>query len=270
MLPLVLAVIGILVGVVINRLADNLPARKSVLETPRCPHCNTPRTALEQFGVLSFALRRDRCHQCSAPLRIRAPLAELANGALFALLAARYPFGPYLVVLCFFTAVLVLIAIIDLEHKLILNVVSLPATLLALLASPLLLSGSDIAWSDVRLALMLLSFFGMLVGYIITYVIYLMGFVFLQVLNRSRTNKINTVAFGLGDVKLAGFLGALVGFPAIFYVLIYAILLGGVGAALVIGWQLVRGRGFAPGRAIPYGPYLILAGWAFLVFRFLA
>jgi leader peptidase (prepilin peptidase) / N-methyltransferase len=262
------AILGILVAIVINRAADNLPAGRSVLETPRCPHCNMPRTLLEQFGILSFVLRRDRCHQCSAPLRLRAPLVEIATGALFAFLATRYAFGIYLVAICFFTAVLVLIAVIDLEHKLILNVVSLPGTLVALLASPLIFSGKDISWNEVNFNLIILSLIGMVVGYAITYGIYLLGFVFLQMINRGRTRKINTVAFGMGDVKLAGLLGALIGFPGIVYMLIYAVLLGGVGAAFVLVWQLIRRRGYALGMAIPYGPYLILAGWAFLVFRF--
>ena len=270
MLVILFVIVGILVGILINRAADNLPppARRSVLETPRCPYCSTPRTFIEQFGILSFALRRDKCHQCSAPLKLRAPLVEFVTAALFAFLAARFEFGIYLVAICFFTAILILIAVIDLEHKLILNVVSLPATVLALVASPIVINTPDVTFATVNVKLVVLSAIGAAVGYAVTFGIYLLGILFLQILNRGRTKKINTVAFGMGDVKLAGLLGALVGFPAIFFTLIWAILLGGVGAAFVLGTQLVRQRGYALGTAIPYGPYLILAGWAFMVFRF--
>jgi prepilin signal peptidase PulO-like enzyme (type II secretory pathway) len=70
----------------------------------------------------------------------------------------------------------------------------------------------------------------------------------------------------MGDVKLAGLLGALVGVPLIFSVLIYAIVLGGVGALAVILLTMLRGHGYAAFTAIPYGPYLVLSGMAFLIF----
>src|SRR5581483_6287619 len=130
---LLFALLGILVGVLINRAADNLPppARRSLLVTPRCPYCDTPRSAIEQSGILSFILFRNKCHNCGAPIPLRAPLVELASGILFLFLAARDSLSPYLFVILFFTAVLLLILVIDIEHKLILNVVVLPATVLA-------------------------------------------------------------------------------------------------------------------------------------------
>jgi leader peptidase (prepilin peptidase)/N-methyltransferase len=85
-------------------------------------------------------------------------------------------------------------------------------------------------------------------------------------MNRRGGRQINTVAFGMGDVKLAGLIGALIGFPAIFYVLVYAILLGGFGAIVAILLQVVQRRGYSAFMAIPYGPYLILAGYVFLLF----
>lgn len=264
------ALLGVLAGVLVNRAADNLPppAVLSLWAAPRCPFCATPRTLLEQSGILSFVLRRDKCHQCGAPLKLRAPLVELAAAALFGFFAGRFPFGAYLLAVCFFTTVLLLILVIDIEHKLILNVITLPATLLALLASPLLLGSAETTLDHLNFRLIFLAFLGALVGYGVTYGIYLLGILFLQVVNRTRASKIKTVAFGMGDVKLAGFLGALVGFPVIFYVLIYAILLGGLGAVLAILLRIVQRRGYSAFMAIPYGPYLILAGWGFLIFHF--
>ena len=269
MLPILFALLGILVGIVINRAADNLPppARCSLLKTPRCPYCDAPRTLLEQFGILSFVLRRDKCHACTAPLRLRAPLVEIFNGALFAFLALRYPFGIYLVILAVLTALLLLLAVVDIEHKSILNVVVMPATLLAVLFSPITLAAPEIDIGALNIRLILVSLLGAIVGYAITYGIFLLGVLFLQIVNRNRTSKINTVAFGMGDVKLAGFLGAMVGFPAIFYVLIYAILFGGLGALVAIVWQILRKRGYSAFMALPYGPYLILAGWITLIWR---
>jgi leader peptidase (prepilin peptidase) / N-methyltransferase len=262
------ALLGILSGIVLNRAAENLPppARRSLLVAPLCPYCETPRSALAQSGILSFLLRRERCTSCGAPLPLRAPLVEIAAAALFVLLALRYPPGLYLLALCFFTAVLMLIVVIDLEHKLILNSLVLPATLLALLASPIVLGGANTTLDKLNWKLIGFSLLGAAVGYGITISFYLFGVLFLRLVNRRRAQKINTVAFGMGDVKLAGLLGALIAFPAIFYALIYAVLLGGIGAFLAIVLRLVQRRRYSAFMAIPYGPYLILAAWAFLIY----
>lgn len=268
MLIVLFALLGLFAGILINRAADNLPPphRRSVLETPRCPYCDTPRIPVEQVGTLAFVLRRDKCHNCTAPLSLRAPLVELATALLFAFLTARYDFNLYQVLVCLITAVLVLITVIDLEHKLILNVVVVPATLLALVASPIVLTGpgatlANLQWDRIPFALL-----GAGVGYLITFIMYWFGKLFVMVVNRGRTNKITTVAFGFGDVRLGGLLGALISFPAIFYALIYAVLLGGVGAILAIVLRSFRKGGYSAFTAIPYGPYLVISGWAFLIF----
>lgn len=266
MTDLLFFLLGGLSGIFINRAADNLPAGRAILAPPQCSHCNAPRASIQLSGSLSFVFRRARCAQCGAPLSLRAPLVELGAAVLFFWLATRYPFGIYLALLCFFSAILLLIAVIDLEHKLILNVISLPMTALAFLVSPLLLGGPSATLATLDLKIYWLSFLGIIAGYGVTLGIYYLGALFLRLINRGRAQKINTVAFGMGDVKLAGLLGALVGFPAIIYVLIYAILLGGIGAALVILTRLATRRGYSAYMAIPYGPYLILAGGAFLYF----
>lgn len=263
------ALFGILVGILLNRAANNLPPlhRRSLLESPHCPKCDTPRTPREQFGILSLVLRRTGCHNCSAPLGLRAPIVEIVTGGLFAFLSARYSFNLYLVIIWLFTALLILITVIDLEHKLILSVVVMPATLLALAASPIVYEGvnftlDNIRWNDVLFALLGAGF-----GYAVTLVFYWFGIFFVRVVNRNRRNKINTVAFGFGDVRLGGFLGALIGFPAIFYALIYAVLLGGVGAIIAILLRTLQQGRYSAFTAIPYGPYLVISGWAFLVFK---
>lgn len=263
---LVFFLLGILAGVIINRAADNLPYARSLWAVPQCRHCNTPRARIQVSGVLSYILRRDKCAQCGAPVSFRAPLVEIGAAALFAWLAMRYPVSAYLFAVCFFSAVLLLIAVIDIEHKLILNVVSLPMTALAFLLAPILLGGSDLTLETLTLKPYWLSVLGIVTGYALTLGIYYLGVLFLRFINRGRAQKINTVAFGMGDVKLAGLLGALVGFPAIVYVLIYAIVLGGIGAILLILIRVATRRSYSAYMAIPYGPYLILAGAAFLYF----
>jgi leader peptidase (prepilin peptidase)/N-methyltransferase len=219
---------------------------------------------LEQSGLFSFLLGRARCHHCGAPLSVRYPIVEPLCGALYVFLALRYPLSPYLIAVTLFSTILLLLAVIDIEHKLILNVIVLPAAIVALFASPIVLGGPDGTLGEIHPELYWIGLGGLLGGLLVTLGMYYLGALFLALLNRTRATPIRTVAFGMGDVKLSALLGALVGFPAIFFVVLYAILLGGVAAFFVIVVQLVRRR-YSAFMAIPYGPYLILAGWVFML-----
>jgi leader peptidase (prepilin peptidase) / N-methyltransferase len=252
---------GFLSGVLVNRAADNLPppARKSILEAPRCGYCGTPRTLLDQVTVIAFLLRHGRCRNCQSPLRLRGPIVEATAALLFAFLWER--FGPIWTTVGYglMTAVLLLITVIDLEHRLILNVVVLPFTLIALLLSPVIMSQS------LPQGAILSGMLGAAIGYFLVYGIYLFGQLFVRLMARSRGSAVNEVAFGLGDVKFAGLVGALVGFPAVIYALVYAILLGGVAALFVLLFQVLIRRRYSAFMAIPYGPFIAIAAWIVMV-----
>ena len=52
------ALLGWLVGVVINRAGDNLPARRSLVTAPHCPYCDSPRPVVDQIALFSYVLLR--------------------------------------------------------------------------------------------------------------------------------------------------------------------------------------------------------------------
>ena len=247
---LLFALLGWFVGIVINRAADNLPVHRSLLDAPHCPYCDTPRPVLDQIALLSYLLLRGHCPNCHAPIPLRAPLVEIVNALAFAFLWTRYGAQVQLLLVLIYTVVFLLVLAIDLEHRLILNVVILPATLFAALASPL----SQIGWAR--------SLFGGAVAFIIVFGIY----IFADVFSRWRGLKIEGGAFGEGDVKLALFMGVVTGVPAVFPAILATILLGGVGAILFLAYQFVVHRRLALTEAIPYGPFFCIAGWAFMVF----
>jgi leader peptidase (prepilin peptidase)/N-methyltransferase len=249
-----LALVGWLIGALINRAADNLPTHRALFDATRCPYCDTPRPVLDQIAVLSFLLFRGRCPNCRAPIALRAPLVEIASALAFAFLWTRYGASPSagsgrLLLTAIYTTVFLLVLVIDLEHRLILNIVILPATLFAALASPL--SPPGIARS--------------LLGGVIAYACVLAIYIFAHVFSRVRKHNL-AVPFGFGDVKLAGFMGVVTGFPAAFTAILLAILLGGAGAILFLVYQLIAHRRLALGAAIPYGPFFCIAGWVMMVF----
>ncbi len=267
-LALLLTVVtGLVVGVIINRAADNLPPPDSrpLFLNPRCPHCGRDRTLAEQSGLLSFVIWRGGCRHCSAPRALRAPLVELACAALFPFLYGRLGPGLPFLVLTLFSSFLLLITVIDLEHRLILNVVVLPATILALVLRPLLFMADLQSSADPLWRILISTFAGAAVGYVVVFGIYLLGALFARVMSRRRGRSIDEVAFGMGDVKLAGLVGALVGLTWIFQALLYAILLGGLVSAAVLIFQLVVRHRYSAYMAIPYGPFFAVAGWLVLM-----
>jgi leader peptidase (prepilin peptidase)/N-methyltransferase len=192
-------------------------------------------------------------------------LIELATGALFILLATLFAPGTYLYAVTFFSAVLVLIAIIDVEKRVVLDVVVIPATVLALFAGPILRGGEDVSLAGLDPVGLWVGVLGAGVGYLISLVIYFGGSLFRAGVNRGRPIKVESSAFGRGDVKLCGLVGALVGFPATALALLVAVVLVGAFALGVILWQLARRRGYSAFTALPYGPFIAISGWAFML-----
>ncbi len=233
LLSLLFLLSGLLVGVIINALADDLPKRARP-HPPRCPQCghNYPPSQW-------LALRRWRagCPQCGLPARRRPPIVEVAVGLLFAALPWLVPDPTTRFFTALYSAILILIIVIDLEHFLILHVVTLPGTALALLAAFII---PDQNW---RLALA-----GAASGFLLFFLFYWIG----QLL-------FGAGALGFGDVTLSLLLGAMLGFDRIFFALLLGILLGGVSSLIIM---VLRRRGRFH---IPYGPYLAVSGIVMLI-----
>jgi leader peptidase (prepilin peptidase)/N-methyltransferase len=194
---------------------------------------------LQLSGTISYLLSRAKCAGCGVRLPIRHIVVEWATAALFLLLWWRFGWGIPLALVSFYVLVLILTFVTDVEHRRILNVVLLPAIVIAVIGG----------FFDPRLG-MTSSLVGGGVGLAI--------FAGLVLLGRALFGR---GALGEGDVTLATFLGLTVGFPQIILVVILAILLGGVGGVLFL--SLRRG-----GRRshMPYGPYLILGGLVGLLY----
>lgn len=138
-----------------------------------------------------------------------------------------------------------LVAVIDLEHKLILHPVSLAGALLGLI-SGLLYHGLPS------------TLLGGAAGFGAMFLLYLLGGVFLKLVSSLRGEEVDDIALGFGDVNLAGILGLLLGWPGIAAGLVLGILIGGAGSAFYLLYRLING-GYQAFEALPYGPFLILS-----------
>ncbi len=229
------ALLGWLVAIVINHAADILPKRETGLQWPRCLSCGESRPFLAWSGLLAVLTSQRRCSQCGQPRGslVRSILVELATPTFFVLLSTYYGLSWRLILISIYTAILILITVTDLEHRLILNVVILPSILLALLAA---FFTPNVYWPS--------ALVGGAAGFIIAYVA--------AILSRG--------GLGEGDVTLSAFLGLIIGFPFILLSLGFGVFLGGFVAFLLLITRRVGLRSF-----IPYGPFLTITGWIMLV-----
>lgn len=234
MLTLLFALIGLLVGGLLNVLADDLPRRQGV-SRPHCPQCGYVYGPGQWLALGRLLSGRRGCPQCGLPFRRRPLLVEVATMAAFALLPLLFDTPFSLLLYAYHVAVLILVIVIDLEHRLILHVVTFPSTAVALIGSYFLDDGSNSLPS---------ALLGMVTGFVIFYALYLLG-----------QRLFGPGALGFGDVTLSMTLGAMLGLHRIIFALVFAILLGGVVSLLLI----VSGR-FSLRSRVAYGPFLAIAG----------
>jgi len=251
MLIVAYALLGLLVGAFLNYCADQLPRWRRLRKKPFCPYCDEPRPWWAWVSTLAYLRFKLRCQHCGAPIPWRHLLTELGVAMLYAFLWYRYAMDGNVVTLVLYTiysTIFVLVIVIDLEHRLILNVVMYPAWLIAFLGS--FLYAPPYFY---RLALL-----GWIVGFGLLFLIYWAGILFVKVLGRMRGKPINAVAFGFGDVRLGGFIGLVLGFPDVLSALFIAILLGGLAGLLYWFVRAVILRRYSLFTPIPYGPFLAI------------
>jgi leader peptidase (prepilin peptidase)/N-methyltransferase len=230
-LAIILAAVGgLIVGSFLNVVAYRLPRGESLLKPrSRCPHCGTQLRAVDNIPVVSWVALRGRCHHCGAPVSARYPLVELTTAALYVAVVASQDDAVRIVLGLLLVTALVPITLIDLDRRIIPNLITGPAAIAAVAA--ILALDIDFLPEALIAAAAGGGFF------LVAAMLYPRG-------------------MGMGDVKLAGMLGLYLGKavgPAILIALI-----GGV----VVGAAVIARKGAAEGRktAVPFGPFLALGG----------
>lgn len=212
-----------------------------------CPRCQATLRWWENVPLLSYLLLRGRCAHCKESISWRYPALELLSGLWG--LALAYKFGPGWAFAALFVlgGMLLTASFIDLESFLLPDIITLPGTLLALVAATFLLgpgSGPDAWLASGKTALL-----GAAIGGGGFWVLRL-GYQLLR----------GAEGLGLGDVKLMLLLGALVG-PLGLPLLV---LLAGVAALLASIIYMIR-SGQGGKTPIPFGPFLSLAGMVYVL-----
>ena len=231
---------GLCVGSFLNVAIYRLPLGRSINDPPRsaCPACGEPIRALDNVPLLSYLWLRARCRHCHTPIHWRYPVVELLGGLLAAGCVAR--FGPTAQALIAFAlcAVLLTVAMIDIDHRIIPDRITLAATPLFWAASAALTGAT---WRD--------GLVGIGVG---AGILWLVAAGYERLAGRE--------GMGLGDVKLMALIGAVLGWPGA----LFTIFAGAFYGALVGALAMVRsGRGMK--TAIPFGPFLAAGALTYLM-----
>lgn len=256
---LLIAVLGILLGGVVNLLADDLPRRRAPVLPPRYPD-STPRPPVAWLGITAFLFGARRS-PTGSKLGWRYPLAELLTAGLIllALVATSDDEKMTSLQLMFWLAYMVifaLITVIDLEHRLILFVVIIPSCVLALLDAAITNYGTDL--KDALL--------GAALGFGVFFLLYLGGFLFVYVSGKIRGHSTNEVAFGYGDVMLMMLAGLILGWQALIPAMFLTVVLGALGALLWILSRFLSPTGYSLFTPLPYGQYIVIATIILLLF----
>lgn len=219
------AVAGSFLNVVVNRLP-----RGESLVTPRsrCPHCGTAVLPRDNVPLVSWLALRGRCRQCKERISVRYPLIEALTALLFAAIVLIRGLNTDLILLLPFAAMLVAVAVIDLEHRIVPNKILLPLAVYGVVAAALVRSGD--------LPELLIAGAAAFLGLLLAALAYPAG-------------------MGMGDVKLAGVMGLYLG-ASVAPALLVAF---ATGAIVGIGILVHEGAG-ARKRGLPFAPFLALGG----------
>jgi leader peptidase (prepilin peptidase)/N-methyltransferase len=228
------AVLGLVVGSFVNVLVHRVPRQiPFALERSRCTWCKAPVRARDNIPVVSFVLLRGRCRQCGAPISPRYPLVEIGTAALFVLCAARFGADAAAAVAAVLCTLLLALALIDAEHFLLPDVLTLPGLLIGLVLQPFF---PTVEFID--------ALVGALVGAGILILLINVWFWLRQ-----------EEGMGLGDVNMLAMIGAFLGWQGVLVTLVSASFIGAV-----VGIVLVLARRLGFKSRLPFGAFLALGG----------
>ncbi|MCP4827825.1 MAG: prepilin peptidase, partial [Proteobacteria bacterium] len=210
------------------------------LATPNshCPKCKAPIKPWHNIPVLGYLILRGKCDTCTQHIPARYPILELVTGLLTLTLAWYFPLSIALLGAVLFTWALVALTMIDVDHQLLPDDITLPLLWMGLLFN---LTGTYVGLGD--------AVIGAMGGYLTLWTVYQ--------LFRLLTGK---EGMGYGDFKLLAALGAWMGWQMLPIIILLS---SAVGAIVGIAMMIIKRRG--KDIPIPFGPYLAAAGWIALL-----
>jgi leader peptidase (prepilin peptidase)/N-methyltransferase len=231
---------GLVLGSFVNVCIYRIPLKKSIISPPStCPDCGQRIRFYDNIPLISYAFLLGRCRHCRNRIPLSYPAVELLVGFMSLALFIRYGLSFQYILFLLFISALITISFIDLRHKIIPDVISLPGIIVGFSVSFFL---GSINWLD--------SLIGIISG---GGSLFLVGFVYKLLTGRE--------GMGGGDVKLLAMIGAWMGWRSLPFVVLLSSL---IGAVIGIAFILLSGKGLR--FRIPFGPFLSLGALLYFFF----
>jgi leader peptidase (prepilin peptidase)/N-methyltransferase len=241
--PWILHVLAVLLGLILGSFLNvciyRLPREMSIVR-PRscCPSCNGAIAWFDNIPVLSYLLLRGRCRHCSTGIPIRYPLIEATTALISWLVFHRFGLSLDYFVYFFYAASLLVVSVIDLEHRIIPDQISLSGIVIGLLLA---------AFTPVMPFLDSLAGFALGGGSLL-----LVGMAYEAIRKQE--------GIGGGDIKLLAMIGAFTGWKGVLFTIF-----GGSLIASIVGITLMIVRRTNSQVPIPFGPFLSGASFLFIL-----
>ncbi len=221
--------LGLTIGSFLNVCIYRLPRGESVVNPPsRCPSCGRGLRWFENVPVLGYLLLGGRCRTCRAAVSPMYPIVEAGTALVFLLQYWQLGWQPLLGVRLMFVAALIALFVIDLQHRILPNVITLPGVVIGVAASLLFEPG----WRA--------SLIGVAVG---GGALWAIGEAYFRIRGEE--------GMGMGDVKMLAMIGAFLGWQLMLVTLLIASLAGSVFG----GGMILLNRGSIK-YALPLGSFL--------------
>jgi leader peptidase (prepilin peptidase)/N-methyltransferase len=231
-------IFGAVVGSFLNVCIFRLPAKTSIIKPlSQCPHCHHPIRFYDNIPIISFIVLRGKCRDCDGKISWRYPLVELITAVLSLMLFLQFGLTLRFLIFFIFTAVLIVITFIDLDHQIIPDVLTLPGIPIFFLLAIFVVK---IPWLE--------ALIGLLIG---GGVLFAIAFVYELLTKRE--------GMGGGDVKLLAMIGGFLGWKSLIFILLFSSFSGAIAGitAMIIKKQDMK-------YAVPFGPFLSAAAVAYL------
>jgi leader peptidase (prepilin peptidase)/N-methyltransferase len=220
---------GAVLGSFLNVVAYRVPAGESIVSPgSRCPECKAPVKPYDNVPVVSWLVLRGRCRNCGTRISPRYPLVELATALVFAAVVAARGFDNDLVLELPFVSLLIVLAAIDFDHRLLPNKIVYPMAAYGIVATAVVESGDLVEHLAAGAGA-----FVFLLAAVLAY----------------------PAGMGMGDVKLGGAMGVYLGLSVI-PALLAAFLTGTIFGLAVIAREGAQARK----KAVPFGIFLAIGG----------
>ncbi|HWP23047.1 MAG TPA: A24 family peptidase [Candidatus Binatia bacterium] len=242
-------IFGSIIGSFLNVCISRIPNGESVISPPsHCPKCRAAISFYDNVPLISYWILRGRCRACGERISPRYLIVELLTAGLALALFDRFGFGFAFFVNLIFVGALVVISFIDLDVRIVPDVISLPGIALGLVLSVV---GYFLVRSEPNmLPTPLSSLLGVLTGG---------GFLLLTAWIYEKFTGVE--GMGGGDIKLLAMIGAFQGWPSIPLTLFFASLVGSI-----VGIALMLATGAGRRLALPFAPFLCSGALIFVLF----